>query len=525
MSKRLLPLIPSSLVVDHVQHSATEIQIRCHYRAFGARCPCCSTLSKSVHSRYERRIADLPWQGRAVIILLEVRRLRCISKSCERRVFAQYESNVTAPYGRKTSRLYDVQRCVGMALGGEAGARLVERLGMHTSADTLLRLIRTERGVGIPTPRILGIDDWAWRRGQQYGTILVDLETNDIVDLLPDREMTTLANWLAGHPGVEIIARDRAGAYARGAREGAPTARQVADRWHLLRNCSDAVLNIVERRYRLVRDVGNSLASQLKAVNSARPVLTDGHQKQRKAKCDEVLRLNALGWSQLAIKRHLNVDLKTIRKWLKDRRPGTWQRKVHSSNPADVHDEYLRKRWREGCRNATQLYREVCQQGYDRNVKTFREWVKARLRDELPAPQLGLPEAAQPWRPPSSRQITRLLTMELSALPRNERSFVEALCSTSAEIATAAALARRFQTMIRMRDADALDTWLTDAAAGPLASLARGLKRDIDAVQAALTLPWSTGPVEGKINKLKLIKRSMYGRAGIDLLRMRLLAT
>jgi transposase len=227
---------------------------------------------------------------------------------------------------------------------------------------------------------------------------LVDLETNHIVDLLADREVATLANWLCGHPGVEIIARDRAGAYARGGREGAPAACQVADRWHLLRNCSDAVLDIVERRYRLVRGVANSLVSELKAGNSPKPVPTGGHQEQRKAKCDEVLRLGALGWSQLAIKRHLNVDLKTIRKWLKDQRPGTWQRRVHSANPADVHEIYLRKRWREGCRNATQLYREVCERGYDRNVKTLGEWVKARLRDEAPAPQSRLPDGAPAFR-------------------------------------------------------------------------------------------------------------------------------
>lgn len=313
MAKRLLPLIPPSLVVNQVHLSSHSIQICCRFRSPAAQCPDCGVVSQRLHSYYKRQLADLPWQGHVVTISLTVRRLRCANMNCTRRIFAEHHSDLTWRYCRRTRRLGEVQRCVGLALGGEAGARLVARLGMPTSADTLIRAVRTDARSIRSHPRILGVDDWAWRRGQRYGTVLVDLETNDVVDLLPDREMGSLSAWLSDHPSVEIIARDRAGAYARGAREGAPQAQQIADRWHLLRNCSDALQNVVERQYRLVRDVGKTLLAEFSGSSPPsnerlrEPILerqsfkrrTDQHE-ERNALFNEVVRLNSIGWSQLA---------------------------------------------------------------------------------------------------------------------------------------------------------------------------------------------------------------------------------
>ncbi|WFU07437.1 transposase (plasmid) [Rhizobium sp. CB3171] len=187
--------------------------------------------------------------------------------------------------------------------------------------------------------------------------------------------------------------------------------------------------------------------------------------------------------------------------------------------------DYVRRRWLEGCRNATRLYREVCDRGYRESAKTFRQWVKVRLRDEVPAPALSRASHKSSWHTPSSQQTVRLLTADVDTLPRNERAFVNAISSASPDVAAAAGLARRFQSMICNRETAALKPWLHDAVTGPMSPFARGIRRDIDAVYAALTMPWSTGPVEGKINKLKLIKRSMYGRAGMDLLRSRIIGT
>ncbi|MDE8653724.1 ISL3 family transposase [Novosphingobium sp. H3SJ31-1] len=506
--------------------------IHCRSRLSAPRCPTCRRVSSRTHSRYQRHVADLPWQGRPVMLCVQVRRLRCINRSCAQRIFAERAEALAGRYARRTLRLRDIERSVGLALGGEAGARLIDRLSMRVSADTMLRIVRTGRQVKHGAPRVLGIDDWAWRKGQRYGTVLVDLEANQVVDLLPDRESATLTAWLKSNPGAEIIARDRAGSYAKGAREGAPLAVQVADRWHMLRNCSDALLAAVEKRYRLVREVGRSLADDVAPVVPQERPATIGasratldEQRQSRARrhmmFEAVAGLRDKGWSIAAIAHETGRDRKTIRQWLLDRRPGTWERA--SRHPANAFEAYLRSRWEEGCRNATQLYREVCGLGYRGEARSFRRWIKTRLRDGLSPP--AAPSVARPrWKSPSSRQTVRLLSASSETLCKEDARFVDAVRAASPAIAEVADLARRFHEILVERKAAELDPWLAQTLGSAVASFARGLRRDIDAVRAALTLPWSTGPVEGKINKLKLIKRSMYGRAGIDLLRARIMA-
>lgn len=534
MPKRLLPVVPHQFVVEQVVTCVDRVTVVCRTRNVAARCPACREASTRMHSHYRRRLDDLPSQGLPVTICLQVRRLRCTNQRCAQRIFAERPGDAVLAHARKTVRLLDIQRSVGLALGGEAGARLSDRLSMPVSADTMLRIVRA-RKQSRPTPRVLGVDDWAWRRGCRYGTVLVDLEARHVVDLLPDRDGDTLAAWLKAHPGVEIIARDRAGSYARGAREGAPEARQVADRWHMLRNCSDTLLDVVEKQYRLVREIGRSLAyakpDKMIALDerSATPGITKAALEQqresrhrRQAMFDRVVTLRAQGWNVSAIARETGLDRKTIRQWLVSKHPGLWQRP--SRNPAEAFDAFVRQRWDEGCRNATQLFREVAELGYRGDARSFRRWIKIRLRDEIAATPGASRKVRLDWKPPSPRQAMRLLTSPTNAMAPMDRQFVDTLRTTCPVVATAADLANRFHLLLVERDIDALDPWLAEAATSSLASFARGLLRDLDAVRAALVLPWSTGPVEGRINKIKLIKRSMYGRAGLDLLRARVMA-
>ena len=532
MSKRLLPLVPPDLGVEQAMPSSERIVIICRSRRSAVVCPDCRQVSTRLHSHYVRRLADLPWQGRQVVIRLVVRRLRCANRRCPRRIFAEPLPAVARRHARRTGRLGDLQAAVSLALGGEAGARLAERLGMPTSPDTLLRLVDRHPGTGLPTPRVLGVDDWAWRRGQRYGTVLVDLERGCVVDLLPDREADTLARWLHAHPGVEIVARDRAGAYATGIRQGAPKAMQVADRWHLLRNGSDALLALVEHRQKLLRDAGQIVVAAHAAntspeavpapvpPNKARRRQAEGRAR-RQARFEAVADLRRQGLSLRAIRHATGVSRNTLRRWLRAGAAPAW-RSGKRGHMADVYADYLRQRWSEGCHNASQLWREAQTQGYPGQVVGLRQWVTQHLRGGPAHPRVA-PVAKPVWQVPSPRRASRLLTSEADQILGEDRVFIDELLARSPAIAEAADLTRRFQTMIKEKQIDLFAPWLADAKHSPLASFATSLERDRAAVEAALTTPWSTGPVEGRINKLKLIKRQMYGRAGLNLLRQRVI--
>ncbi len=532
-----MPLIPAGLLVRQVLPTPDRITIVTMPCQDTAACPGCGAPSRRVHSRYRRLLGDLPWQGRPVTLEVQTRRFRCLNAVCRRQTFSERLAGVAAAAARRTERLGGLQGCLGMALGGEAGARLAARLAMSTSPDTLLRMVRAsgKGGNASPTPRVLGVDDWSWRRGHRFGTVLVDLERNEVVDLLPDRQAGTLVTWLRRHPGVEVIARDRAGAYADGARRGAPDAVQVTDRWHMLRNLSDAMHALADRHGTAVRRAAGAVADTPRATGSASqpvPLTPDAPNAaqrasqaslaRRQALYEEAAGLHGRGVSISRIAALLGADRKTVRNWLRLGRAPSWA-KPRRGSQLDPFVPTLEWRWAEGCHNATRLWREVAGEGYAGRPGTVRTWALLRRKAQA-AP--GLPHTAPgapAWQPPAGRGAARLLMADPETLGGDEQAFVTRLLADAPRLAEAVSVAKRLRRVLSKEGDDTLDDVLIAAQDTLLAGFAASLNRDRDAVQAALDLPWTTSPVEGQVNRIKTIKQTIYGRAGFDLLRARVL--
>ena len=525
MSKHILPLIPSGLLVRQVVPSADTVMITTAPKAPEACCPVCGHTSHRVHSRYFRTLADLPWQGRTVLIRIEARRFRCTVAECPRRIFTErLPAIAVGPWSRRTERLGEIQRHLGLALGGRAGARLAERLAMPASGDTLLRLVRRIEPEEPAVVRAAGIDDWAWRKGHHYGTIVVDLERRKVVDLLPDREADTVAQWLAEHPEIEVISRDRSAAYADAARRGAPKALQAADRWHLLENLGQAVRAALDRHGPTLREAArgtvNPNAAEPEASDAAPPMTSVERRqyegwKRRRTVWEEAVRLHGEGLSIKAIVRQLGLARNTVRKLVRGGQPEARQPRRSSLMP---YVALLEQRWVEGCRNGAQLWRETREAGFRGGQRVVTEWVTRRRLASRPE------RAASALAAPSRRRLAMLLTGDPADWNSEERLYLERLFSISPEIAALHGLAQRFGHMVRQHDADDLTPWLAEALASDLRSFAEGLRQDLAAVWAALATSWSNGQTEGQITRLKLIKRSMYGRAKLDLLRIRVMA-
>ena len=535
VSSLSLSLIPHGLRVVRVLSTSEHVTIEAISCRPAADCPSCGSSSRRLHSHYVRRLRDLPSHGQAVLIQLSARRFRCLNIACGRKTFAERlgDAEISA---RRTKRLGDLQRHLGLALGGEAGRRLAERVAVPVSADTLLRMVASS-GSGedaAATPRVLAVDDWAFRRGHRYGTILVDLERNRVVDLLPDRQATTLANWLREHPGIEIVARDRAGAYAEGIRQGAPDAVQVADRWHMLRNLGDAVQATVDRHHAKVGQIAREIAGKVAAeaaaaipppaVDISKPTSAerrsqDAHAR-RHARYEEAAKLQAAGMSIKRIAASVGVERKTVRRWLRAGGASLWRKPPQPGGLAPYQD-HLDRRWTEGCHNAAQLWRELVERGFSGRPGTVRQWAGRRRKGEPKAVSILSPQNVTVGSL-SARQIARQL-MTGDTLPVAEQDFVASLLIQAPELAECVAAAKRLRAVLCKKSKETLEKVLEDAGKTALGSFVANLRNDIGAVQAALELPWTTSPAEGQINRLKMLKRTMYGRAGFSLLRARAL--
>lgn len=526
----LLLDLPSYLQVDGIEITPQMFTVSLAVATAGAFCPLCQQLSHQVHSHYTRTLQDVPCTSKVLRLLVQIRRFFCRNPACSRKIFAERLPEFTTSYARRTSRCTLALTEIGFALGGKAGARLSCGLGLPTTRMTLLRMVRHATRPAEPTPRLLGVDEFAYRRGKTYGTILVDLERGVPVDLLSDRQAATFASWLKQHPGILLISRDRAGECAVGATQGAPTALQVADRYHLVKNLSEVAERVFSQHRKAlqqIRFVPSSAASSSPLfVRYTRPERFQRKERTRQARqerYDQIHSLVAQGKTYRAIAQQLHVNWKTVATVAK-----APTAPAHVSLPIRAgilapYASYLYARWLEGCDNGVGLYREVVEKGSTGSRMTVERFLLG-LRRMKQQNQAGTMSPTIVELTPH-RAVGLLLKLSVKRTA-SENQALKQLGQLDPSLAQTQRLMHHFLLMVRERRGEELDGWLRAAFHSGIPewrSFVHKLRQDQAAVQAGLILKWNNGPVEGQIHRLKLLKRSMYGRARFDLLKARVL--
>ncbi len=535
----------AGLRVHRVEDAGDAVMVVASCRADSACCPRCGQESARVHGGYARMVTDGAAGGRPVLIVLQVRRFRCRNPECPAVTFAEQAVGLSERYRRRSVPLLGMLAGFGLELAGRAAARLAGTLGIAVHPSTVLRLVAAAPEPEITAaPEVLGVDDFALAKGQVYGTVLVDMRTGDVIDLLPDREAATLEAWLKAHPGASVICRDRAGNYAEGARAGAPDAIQVADRWHRCHTRPEYAEKTGAGHRGCLKDQpgggdadGNDAPGTAGTLEHEPPgqaagaqIMPDGSldacgrerrlvTRTRERYAEIRGRLDA-GESLSAISRATGLDRKTVQRFARAGSPGELLGKATSrESKLDKFTPYLHQRWNEGVTDAAALHAELQQRGWTGSEQTVRRYVRPfRQAPAAPAPAPAVPK---------TRQITRWLLTRPDHLQAGEQAQLDVIRARCPHIDALAGHVTAFAEMMTARTGSRdLERWLAAVEADDrsgLRSLAAGIRNDMQAVTNGLTLHWNSGKVEGTVNKIKMIKRQMYGRAGFGLLRKRVI--
>jgi len=524
-----------------------------------AKCPLCQNPSKRVHSQYSRTLDDLPLANLSLRFKVLVRRFVCTNPGCTRKIFAERLADFAKVYAQRTLRQAEELYQFGLELGGEAGARLANKCRLPISSTTILRLVRNKFLPKQATPQLVGVDDFALKKGQHYGTIIIDLVNHRPLDLLPDRSAETLAQWLRQHPGIEVVTRDRAGAYADGINQGAPDALQVADHFHLLLNLTEHAKNFLDRTKACPKlpEQENSTSTppppqgmneqneeaRIVAVRvsdspgavPAKPKLPTAHckrQKERSLVCRErrlarykqVIALQQQGHCVAEIARGLKLDPRTVSRYLNAGQFPELACKTRRKGMLNPYVDYLKERWLAGQTQVKILVAEVRIKGYRGGATIVYDFVREALKGK-PTGELSRVEFQQAKKAQlSPRQGAWFLVADPEKLKSEDKVQLAQLLETGEKHVKFYELAQHFRVILKEGRIKEWGGWLAEAKAsgiGELLSFANGLERDEKAVKNAIMSDLSNGQTEGQVNRLKVIKRQMYGRAGLDLLKAR----
>ncbi len=575
-----LPL-PAGMCIESIQKTESDLVVSVVSTYPTSCCPLCSWPSSSVHSYYHRSVRDVPCGGQSVRLSLTVRKFFCRNDGCRRKIFTERLATFVEPWAKMTVRLCEEIQAIGLSTSGSLGTRLSARLGISTSWMTVLRRIMDLPTSAAGSVVALGIDDFSFRRGRKFGTILVDLDSHEVIDLLAERSSQTAADWMRHHPEIDYVSRDRGKDYTQGASEGAPQAIQVSDRFHLMKNLVEAIEPEVSRCYKQLRQAQLPLPSpDLPQADEWRQAPDADAERKRLARLankqeqfEQVKDLGSRGLSPKEIAQRLGMSVRTVYRWqgrevcpasqprrkrlankqeqfeqVKDlrlrgfsqkeiaqrlrigvRTVQRWQgREVcPSSQPRrkrrsifDPYAPYVLSRWQQGCRDIQLIFQEIQDQGFKGSIRTVYRFVKSLRLQSLPLPAPSVLDRV------SIQKAIWLIARPYEKLKADERTDLQELCQASQELSTLHTLVQSFGRIVRKREGHRLQDWMkqvTDSGLHEVQRFARGLQRDKEEVLAGLTLVYSNGQVEGQINKLKLIKRQGYGRAGFPLLRQRVL--
>jgi transposase len=528
----LLPHL-AAVVVEEAEISGDCVWLRARARAGSVSCPRCGCSSGKVHSTYQRRLADAAIGGRRVRIRLRIRRFFCVNPECPARTFAEQVDGLTWRRSRRTPPLARTLTSIALALAGRAGARLAGALDLTAGRSSMLRLVIAQPDPETGTITILGVDDFAFRRGRDYATILVNVETGKPVDVLRDREADTLADWLKDHPGTAVICRDRAGAYADGARQGAPGAIQVADRWHIWRNLCEHTEKAAARHRSCLQEPGPGPGQQeadqeQAAADLEQAAIAAAAERaeepalavRTRQRYDLVQGLKDQGKGIKPIMRETGLARDTVRRFYYAQTVDELLAKVKDGRPSilDKHKPYLHQRRNNGVTSVRQLHAELRERGYKGSYDAIRDYVR-------PFREAGAAPPAVPG-PPKARDLASWILTHPGNLGDEEKVKLAQARERCPHLDSLAGHVAEFAKILTGLHGDQLGGWIAAVEADDrpdLHSFARGIKHDHDAVLNGLTMAWNSGVVEGNVNRVKMLKRQMFGRATFPILRKRIL--